>query len=97
MYRNIKIWAAWNAQNKTILNWTPPESVGKNDFIALYEVVADNPNKYIIREWITNGVKSTEGYSYQSKREKGSDSWIAYVSYDYKQDMYIILAKEKIE
>ncbi|MEU9043172.1 MULTISPECIES: hypothetical protein [unclassified Kitasatospora] len=85
-------WASKNGGYVQI-NWTPPNNVGKYDWIGLYkqDPGAIGINSYVDWQWAYN-----HGTSYvTSAAAVSGDYWTAYVSYDYASGQYRIIESHK--
>jgi hypothetical protein len=80
-------------ENWIRLRWTRPASVGYNDYVALYDHSpqdgSDAENNYLTYQWAKNG----EAYETNWKTSDRPKFHIAYVSWDYSRQKYIVLAR----
>ena len=83
-----------NAGGKIALNWNNTGSIGRWEYVALYksDTASTDPYGYLRNQWTY--VESQSG-SYKTGTNatgtEGPNYWIAYVSYDYAIDEYVIL------
>ncbi|MFB7124261.1 hypothetical protein [Kitasatospora sp. NPDC056273] len=75
------------------INWTPPNNVGKYDWIGLYK---RDPNAIGIDNYETWQWAYNHGTSYlTSVPAVSGDYWTAYISYDYASSQYRIIESHR--
>jgi hypothetical protein len=75
------------------INWTPPNNVGKYDWIGLYK---RDPNAIGINSYETWQWAYDHGTSYlTSVPAVSGDYWTAYISYDYASGQYRIIESHR--
>ncbi|MFJ4190594.1 hypothetical protein [Kitasatospora sp. NPDC089509] len=75
------------------INWTPPNNVGKYDWIGLYK---RDPNSIGVNNYETWQWAYNHGTSYlTSVPAVSGDYWTAYVSYDYASGQYRIIESHR--
>jgi hypothetical protein len=89
--KEISIWVA-NAGGKAELHWVNSGSVGKYDYVGLYNADPHmvGPEGYIAGawQWVSAGVS----YVTSQPADGQHHYWVAYVSWDYANGRYVILA-----
>ncbi|MFG2905315.1 hypothetical protein ACGF13_09685 [Kitasatospora sp. NPDC048286] len=74
------------------INWTPPNNVGKYDWIGLYK---RDPNAIGIDSYETWQWAYNHGTSYlTSVPAVSGDYWTAYISYDYASGQYRLMSSQ---
>lgn len=82
-----------NVSGKVAIAWTDPSSVGRWDYVALFDKApAKPPNNYMRRQW---EYVSDNDSPFVSKYDADGETayWAAYCSWDYDSKQYVIVAQ----
>jgi hypothetical protein len=82
-----------NSDGDVQVSYSTPSSVGRWDYVALFEKAPANPpDNYLRRQWqYVEGNSSPLETSYDA--DGSTAYWAAYCSYDYGTSAYVVLAQ----